>query len=210
MRKLWYPTAVMLSIALSACSTASSLDDGSRDVSEWSVETGEVSEALEIAKKHHLDWEVGVLEDGIITASEYEDAYDRSMQCYTDLGYVVRIPKYLDPISGLRWRSHQGYEGPRPLEEMEIVSDETCWVVLDLIQIPYLHNNPERMDVRLLARFKKCLDEHDLPYKGDEVNYNEFTADLNDHDFAFGPHFDCLTESMEDVYPNAMGGGVGR
>lgn len=197
-------TAVILVALLSGCVGASSQPD------EFLPLTSNVSEALEAAESHGLDWEAGVLKDGTITATEYEDAYDRFRQCLFDLGYTPGIPKYLDPVSGTQWRSLDRYEGSEDPDEMALVMDKKCVGPLTLIETPYLAGTPQRMDARVLARFRECLDAHDLPYEGNEVNYNEFTEELSDHDFAYGPHFDCLVESVKDVYPDVIGVGVGR
>jgi hypothetical protein len=63
-----------------------------------------VDEALTIAKANDLKWEIGILNDGNISATEYEEGYDRFMSCVKKLGYVFDKPKYLDPISGQMWR----------------------------------------------------------------------------------------------------------
>jgi len=193
-----------LLVVLSGCGGSSSAEGDALPL------TSSVSEALAAAESHGLDWEVGVLQDGTITAGEYEDAYDRYVQCLYDLGFVPGIPKYLDPISGTQWRSLESYEGTEDPDEMADTMDRECVGPLSLVETPYLSTTPQRMDPRLLVRFKECLDAEGIAYEGDEVNYNEFTEELSDHDFAFGPHFDCLQESMRDVFPDAIGGGVSR
>jgi hypothetical protein len=200
---------VAVAAALSGCG-GSSPGDGSSQGDDAFPIAFSVSEALASAKAHGLDWEVGVLQDGAITAGEYEDAYDRYVQCEYDLGYVPGVPKYLDPVSGTRWVSLEPYGGPEDPDKMAEILEQKCDGPLSLIETPYLATTPERMDARLLARFKECLDTKGIAYEGDEVNYNEFTKDLSDAEFASGPHFDCLVEAKQDVYPEAIGVMVGR
>jgi hypothetical protein len=203
-------TVAALVTVLSGCggSSASGNDVSSDDAALPLVFS--VSEALAVAKAHGLDWEVGVLQDGTITAGEYEDAYDRYMQCEYDLGYVPGVPKYLDPVSGTRWVSLEPYRGPEDPDEMAVIMYRKCTAPRGLIEDPYLATTPQRMDARLLARFKECLDSKGISYEGDEVNYNEFTDGLSDAEFASGPHFDCLVEAKRDVYPDAIGISVSR
>ena len=166
-----------------------------------------IAAALADAKAAGLKWEVGVLEDGKITPAENEAAADRFAKCIEKLGYVMDEPKYLDPVNEQQWRVMATYKGAgkAPDDKMNACSDR--W---SIIETPFVLSTPRRMDPRLLARYRQCLDQEKLPYKGDETSYNDFTKDLNDHDFAYGPYFDCLTVSMKDVFPNVVGVGVGR
>lgn len=199
-RRVALSVAVIGSLfALAACSSS---DEGS-----YSSTPATVTAALDTAISVGFEWEVGVLEDGVITADEYEEAYDRFMKCVSDLGYVFDGDRYLDPVDGQQWHVMGTYLGPgeAPEEDMRACDDR-----LSLIETPYVITTPKRMDPRLLTRFKQCLDKAGLAYSNNEVNYNDFTEDLSDMEFAYGPYFDCLAESVEDIYPNVVGVGVGR
>jgi hypothetical protein len=166
-----------------------------------------VAEALDTAKASGLKWEISVLEDGKITPAENEEAADHFATCVEKLGYVLDEPKYLDPVNGQQWRVMATYQGGGKAPESKMRDCSDRWSV---IETPYVMTTSKKMDPRLLARFKQCLDEQNLPYTGNETNYNEFTKDLSDQEFAYGPYFDCLSTSADDVFPDLPGVSVGR
>jgi hypothetical protein len=180
----------------------------SSDAPEGSVWTpSSISEARLIAEENGLEWEIDVLRDGRISASEYEEGYDRYMKCNRDLGYVFDKPKYLDPIEGQVWRSIGAYEGVGEAPEPDMVA---CENRLSVIETPYVLTTPKRMDPKLLARFRECLDEAGIAYGGNELNYNDFTEDLSDQEFGSGPEWNCLVESTRETFPDVIAFGVGR
>lgn len=204
MRRSLSASASLIVVALAGCSAP--VPDEQTELPT----TASIAEALRAAESSGLDWEADVLRDGTITAGEYEDAYDRYMQCLAEQGYVDGVPKYLDPVNGIQWKSLQPYGGTEDLEVMERTMQVECVDPLQLVEVPYLHVTPQRMEGRLLARFRECLDANGLEHAGTEVNYDEFTTGLTDEEFAYGPHFDCLAESVHEVHPDAIGAGVAR
>ena len=190
---------VGLCFTVAACSTSPS------DAYSYAPTT--VNEALNTARSVGFEWEIGILEDGIITAEEYEEAYSLFMKCVSDLSYVFNNERYLDPVNGQQWHINGTYRGPGEAPEGKM---RRCDERLSLVETPYVVTTPKRMDGRLLARFQQCLDGAGLAYSGKEVNYNEFTEHLSDMEFGYGPYFDCLSESVEDIYPHVVGVSVGR
>ncbi len=51
-----------------------------------------------------------------------------------------------------------------------------------------------------------------VTYSGDEVNFNDFTAELSDSEFQNGDSFftTCLVDSAFELYPDLVSVGVGR
>jgi hypothetical protein len=166
-----------------------------------------VAAALATAQSQGFKWEVSILKDGTITSDEYEQAYDRYLQCAANLGYVVDHPKYLDPVNGLQWESVSTYRGTGKAPDAKV---RDCENRLGLIETPYVLLTPKRMDPRLLVGFRKCLDDNHLPYTGKEVNYNEFVANRPAAEFGHGPYMDCLFKTVYALFPDAIGVSVSR
>jgi len=191
---------LVLVLALSGCASSNS-EDGTFGIPR------DASEALKIANANGFDWEVGVLEDGIVSSSEYEEAYDRFIECAVSLGYVFDQPKYMDPVEGLVWRSLGAYEGVGEAPEEE---EMACENRREIIEAPYALNNPKRMDPRLLAGFQQCLDKNGIAYEGTEVSYNDFTKDLSEEEFMSGPRMTCLQETAVELFPDLLAVSVSR
>ena len=81
-----------------------------------------------------------------------------------------------------------------------------------LVETPFVLTTPKRMDPQLLAKFRECLDANGVTYSGDEVNFNEFTAELSDSEFRNGDSSlsTCLVDSAFELYPDLISVGVGR
>jgi hypothetical protein len=194
-------TLVLAALVTSGCSATSAYSSAG---TVWDPST--VADALVIAKAQHFSWEVGVLQDGRITAAEYEQAFGRFMDCASKLGYVFKEPKYLDPVEGQLWRSVGTYEGPGKAPSAR---EQACENRLGLIQDPYVLTTPKRMDPKLLAAFEVCLDGKGVHYKSTDTNFNDFAGNHNSA-YTSGPYMDCLDSSMKQVFPNVTAYGVGR
>jgi hypothetical protein len=196
--------ASILMLAALVTSGCSATPASSSTGTVWDPST--VAAALVIAKAQHFSWEVGVLQDGRITAAEYEETFDRFTDCASKLGYVFKEPKYLDPVEGQVWRSVGTYEGPGKAPSAR---EQTCENRLGLIQDPYVLTTPKRMDPKLLAAFEVCLDGKGIRFKSTATNFNDF-AGKNNSAYLSGPYIDCLDSSMKQVFPNVTAFGVGH
>lgn len=195
---------VASALVLAGCTTSAS--GGSSGFFAGSTAT----EASAFAQANGFDWEVGVLDDGRISAGEYEQAYDRYMKCQEDLGYVFDKPKILDPVGGLQWQAISVFRGtgePPLLQE-----DHPCYVKIFLIEDLYLSTSTERMDPTLLAALKACLDDKGVPYRGDEVKFADFTDGLTDAELADEDEqrVSCLIEKATELFPDLLAVNYGR
>lgn len=197
---------VVLGIAASAgligCATDEAAETGSPVVAS-------VSDALAVAQERGFEWEVSILEDGEISPGDYEQAYDRYMNCQRELGYVFDKPKYLDPVEGQRWVALSMYRGAgeAPIEDMA-ACDERVFLIAE----PYVITTPKRMDLPLLAKFRECLDEKGITHRGDEVNFNDFTAEADDDEYISeeSSYTSCLIDAAFELYPDIIAVGYGR
>lgn len=171
--------------------------------------TVSIAHSLETAQQQGFAWEVSVLDDGVITASEYEQSYDRYMLCQRDLGYEFDAPKYLDPVTGVRWKALSMYHGPG---EAPIDDATACDERMFLIELPYAELTPERMAPELLAAFRACLDDNGISYRGDKLNFDDFTRELSDNEYAAegSEHTRWLVDTAFELYPDLIGVSVGR
>lgn|GEM_PF-5104812 len=170
-----------------------------------------VAEALEVAQDRGFDWEVGILDDGVISAGEYEQAYDRYMKCQEDLDYVFTRPKVLDPVSGLQWQAMAEWRGTG--EPALLDPGNECDTRFFLIEPPYLQTNEHRMDPALREAFMTCLDANGIAYTGDERNFDDFTRSLDDAalgDARDGTHVSCLLETVNELFPEVLWVSYGR
>ncbi len=197
---------VALCFLLSGCSASATEGDSAPQT----VTT--VPEALSVAQQRGLDWEAGVLEDGVISAGEYEQTYDRYMRCQEDLDYVFTKPKVLDPVSGLQWQAIAEWQGTG--EPGLLDPNNPCDSRFYLIETPYLASTPHRMDPVLREGFVVCLDENNLPYRGDEVSFEEFTASLSDAELvdgeSTGTYVSCLLDTVKQLFPEVLWVSYGR
>ncbi len=191
---------VLVAVGLTGCAPG-----GVSRESEWVPDT--IDDALAIAKQFDLEWEVSVLSDGVITASEYESAVDRYDSCMVDHDFVEILPRQLDVVGGLQWYSYFVYEGPE-LDDEFAEPGRDCENNRSLIETPYVLTGTPRMDPQVLALFKECLIEHDLPVRGDEVAFKDFQGDLDSGAFYNGQHWECLREAAYTVYPDLPGIGA--
>ena len=195
---LRFVTLTIVAISLDACASP---EPPRREVS--------IASSLETAREKGYEWEVSVLEDGTISAGEYEQAYDRYMDCQVALGYVFDKPKYLDPVEGQRWQALSEYRGAgdAPLDKMA-----ECDSRIFLIEDPYVVTTPKVMDPQLMAKLRSCLDEKGIPYRGDEVNFNDFTSGLGDDAYrdSDSPYTSCLLDSAFELFPDLISVGYGR
>jgi hypothetical protein len=168
-----------------------------------------VSEALAVAQERGFEWEVSILEDGAISPGDYEQAYDQYMECQRELGYVFDKPRYLDPVEGQRWQALSMYRGAGepPLEGMG-----ACDERIFLVEHPYVSTSPKRMEAQLLAKFRECLDDKGITYRGDEVSFNDFTTDVDDEQYrdSESTYTSCLVDSAYELYPDLIAVGYGR
>lgn len=188
---------VSLVIGASACSAPPS-DSG----------VASVSNTLAVAETRGFEWEVSVLQDGDITSDEYEQAYDRCMDCQRELGYVFDKPKCLDPVEGQRWHALSAYRGAGdpPTDGIGL-----CEERIFFIEDAYVLLTPKRMDPQLMAKFRECLDEAEINYSGAETNFNDFVSELDDEYIdADSRYTACLVDSAFELYPDLIAVGYGR
>jgi hypothetical protein len=197
--------AGLLAVAgLTGCTSGAQTEEPGAGASVASV-----SDALEVAQDRGFDWEVSITDDGEISPSDYEQAYDRYMQCQNDLGYVFDKPKYLDPVEGQRWQALSIYRGlgNAPMDDIAL-----CEERISLIETPFVLSTPKRMDPQLLGKFRECLDEKGVVYTGEEDNFNDFTTELGDDEYQSdtSPYGACLLESAFALFPDLISVGFGR
>lgn len=203
---------VTVCMALSGCSGGSDPLGDSNDIGGGLVSVLTVAEARIVAEERGYSWESSILQDDVITAGEYEQAYDRFMKCQEDLGWVFDRPKFLSPVNGLQWQAlaidWRGTGDP-PTADLE----DRCEVPFFLLEFAYLHTTAHRMDPALRSAFVACLDEHGLEHRGDETNFNEFTSHLSDAEYladSEGTYQYCLTEEAVGMYPELLWISLGR
>lgn len=125
------------------------------------------------------------------------------------MGYVFDKPKYLDPVEGQRWQALGTFRGAgEPPQDAIALCEER----IAIIESPYTLSTPKRMDPQLMAKFRECLDEAGISYRGDEVTFNDFTAEVGDEAYvdSGSPYTSCLVDSAFALYPDLISVGFGR
>ncbi len=148
MRGAAFP-AMAAVLLLTSCATQTPLGlqslPTSEQVKQWSVEQAELGN-VEVAE---------ALGDGVVTFSEYSDAFDNLRACVEGRGYGIT-----DPILSLATNTHFDFSYDtlgRPMDVAVREVDECEGKYWTLVSMIYVDGTPQQMDPGLRAAVRLCL-----------------------------------------------------
>lgn len=141
--------AIFLSLFLTSCAAQSPSGPHGpptgEQIKQWSVEQAELGNT-EVAE---------ALRDGVVTFSEYSEAFDNLRACVEGRGYGIT-----DPILSLATNTHFDFSYDSLGRSHDIAGrevEECEWKYWMLVSMIYVDSTPQQMDPGLRAAVDACL-----------------------------------------------------
>ncbi len=156
-------------MVLSACGPG---DDESEVVRELVYQS--VAEAEAEARANGWDSQVRLLEDGVVTAAEYEQAIDNTRACAERGANGITEP-VLSPVDNLTLEF--GFPiGAMAEEDVWAVSDDCSQQHLWTVQAAYVSTHDAVMDVDIRVDTLACMADHGHPIAAEVRNAREMAS----------------------------------
>lgn len=190
MRRLGILVVLPTALMLSACGGGDSSDSSTLTESQIQRLAGEAEEA------GYLD-QASILEDGIVTAEEYEAAVDSYVDCVAEYGYTVS-ERVVSPVDSLSLEYATDTAGFNPDEAQSNI--QSCSEGhISYVERGYLGSHEARMDGPLLLALDSCVSEHGVRTTGDEATARDF-FELDGMDP--GLLAMCISNAADELYPD--------
>ncbi|MDR1189624.1 MAG: hypothetical protein LBK95_19595 [Bifidobacteriaceae bacterium] len=192
---------------------------GSVACSSESGDSAQVTSAVIIADARDLEKngyaeQAAMLQDGVITAREYQDAFDLMRKCVEDLGMVVDGP-YTNRVDSFSLSFSFGPGGGEDAEwkDGDTAKIDECedryWIPLD---VDYEGSHVGRMDPLLREAMAECLPREGFKVSGDELTLQDFVGEQGVTDEGLTPRAEAVAECVRTegmrLYPEQGGAGA--
>jgi hypothetical protein len=155
------------------------------------------SKGADWAKRHGYDLMAQQLEDGMISAEEYEVSYTAHNSCLETAGWSFSAtPAVWNPVDHLKLiRQGQGPSSP------DLAAEKICNEQFDYVDYLFQTTTEAKMDVPLISAVEGCLDENGIPYFRGATNLPELVgADAGSSPSA-STIADCVSSQTKLLYP---------
>jgi hypothetical protein len=149
--------------------------------------------------------QAAMLEDGMITADEHQEAFDLLRRCLEDGGEGIAAGPYVNPLDGLTYEflidPGENIEDPIAQGELEIACEERFFTTLNY---DYGRSHEPRMDPVLHGALTECLAEKGFETSGEEKTVKDFAGGAaaeagSERDLVVT---DCIHSEVARLYPD--------
>ncbi|MDR0366221.1 MAG: hypothetical protein LBH68_05285 [Bifidobacteriaceae bacterium] len=161
------------------------------------------SDARELKRQGYTE-QAAMLEDGEITAEEYQEAFDLFRSCLEEVGEGIAAGPYVNPLDGLTYEfmiDPGNVVDPIEQGKNEIACEDRYFDPLDY---DYGHSHEPQMDPVLHEALRECLADKGFETSGEEKSVRDFVggdaAEVgSDLDNAVT---ECIRSEVERLYPD--------
>jgi hypothetical protein len=158
-------------------------------------------------KKNGYAEQAAMLEDGDITAQEYQEAFDLLRACIDNVGAEMEGP-WTNPVDGISLSFTILYDlDMKRGEELTTACQERYFTTLDG---DYLELHPGQMDPLLREAVSECMVGKGFESSGDELTVQDFAGEGSVTDGKLTPRGEALTECVRSecdrLFPRVGGG----
>lgn len=162
--------AVLASAAVLALTSCSATGAASSDVTADSIR----ADAKRLKAKGYTE-QAALLEDGVVTAAEYETAFQQFSQCVSDMGYEV-ADLTVNPVDGITYLFGVDPKG-RDENQVQEARDTCAARYWDHVGPDYSATAPKHMDEALRQGALACMAKAGYKLTGTESSFREFAGE---------------------------------
>jgi hypothetical protein len=167
------------------------------------------ADAADLERKGYAE-QATMLEDGEITAREYQDAFDLMRKCVEDQGLAVDGP-YTDPLDGFSFDyvfvppGGGDAEFEQPLEEVDQIVNGCALRHWQPLSADYEGSRTGQMDPVVREAIGQCLTEAGFDVSGEEKTVQDFVGQQGVTDDGLTPRAEAVSEcgrtELARLYP---------
>lgn len=184
--------SILAAIALGAPLLSACGEEGGATGDTQSEGSQIVQESAKQAEAAGYAEQAEILGDGVVTASEYEAAIDRTIACIRSAGYEVSEP-VINPTDGLSLIIDLG-DAPAGPDVLSCQEEQQS-----LVEGAYRSTQVHVMDARVMGVAQTCLQGMGFTVTGNETNASELVDSIGvGH---AGPLTECVAEGVRQFFP---------
>jgi hypothetical protein len=158
------------------------------------------------ARSRGYDWQAGILDDGDITAAEFDEGHRRNLQCLSDAGIEYTEPER-EVLDGYRWNYDilWGEMDPEVVNDTATRCQDEFATYLELGMSSW---GDWQTEPAVLAEIVRCVTDLGFEVDGGALNYRDVWLSASGQGLTSEQVSSCVASAMQRLHPG-VGYGLG-